>query len=727
MTIGLAVAANLILLLAASMLGRHRWRQWRHARAATRAERKVRHRRRRALAVVLVITGWMIVLPNTTAYALSDCKDAPGVETPADGLVARIDSHVGDLDSNNQPTQGQPGTPYGDYGYAGMTWQTYDLGCGGDSRAPVAAGETAVSNWVFDVAKLEVATFNGVHYALANPASFNWLDDFVNNISADMFQGVFAKWVGLVLTVLAIILLGYAGRADLAGLSRRAAWAIIALTFASTTAITPLVWEQFVRGTVVDLSNDASSGFFKDARSADALPDYFTNGIIYPQWQVGEFGHTDNDAAKRYSMQLLAAKACSKTEMRTGCDTKAKQSDFKKVAGQIGDLDGTYAYQTLKGDGDARPSAAATAVASVSAAGIFQVVALIVLLFSILIVAFMVILGPLLGLLAVLNPETMRGVFRALGAALVNTIVMGIMAGIHARLVLWITGANIGFLLTETSILLISILMLMLAQPIRRMRTMLRAVMETVGGTMTASDMLGRSQYRDHRPSDQYLLDQRAQPDDTPSDPKPDESNPTKPTVPEQFTNPDESSSPVSLTKGLGDPGFGGSSTLGTPGSAGFAGALGAGSGGGAGTGAAAAGGSAAGIAQASPHARIALAGAELVGALSKELGPAAPEAEQPSVTEHMPNMRPGESIATPGGSSGRQPVDDWYRPDAGDSAQGLSAAPTHSGPDGETIHSLTSRTPLATTEPLYLPDPSHEADQTAQVGQVPEADHGPI
>jgi hypothetical protein len=448
---------------------------------------------RTLLALVVVLVVSVVIAPvGSAAFALGDCKNTPQVEDPGQGLVSSLDSKV---TATGDARQGTAATPYGTYGYAGMTWQTYDLGCGGDARDPVTAMTTWVANELFNIAKAEVALFNGLHYALSDAASFAWLDQLTSSLSSTLFNGIFVPWVGLALLVLAVLLFGYAARADFAGLSRRAAWGLVALTFAAGTASTPLVFETFVRSTVIDLSNDAANGMLSDATSRDAVPDYLVNSVIYPAWVAGEFGSPTSTIAQQNATKLLDAKACTKDQAATTCNRDRKKDDFKKVASNIGDAkgDGGAAYDVLQGRSESRPSAAAKALTSATIATSFQIVALAILILSVLTVAVMVLLGGVVGLLAVVNPDTMRNVFRVFGTALINAVVMAVLAGIHARMVLWVTSQpGIPWILQELGLALFTVLLLMIAQPVKRAKTMLHAVLDTVGGTGSVSGMLGR-------------------------------------------------------------------------------------------------------------------------------------------------------------------------------------------------------------------------------------------
>jgi hypothetical protein len=684
--LALVVTVELIALAAVIVLSRRRIQQWRVRRAMAAAQPFASRSRRLAVSLIGAIVTALFVVPiGGSAYAIGDCKDAPRVERPTYGLVSTVDSRVAAVDSANKPVQGTAGTPYGDYGYAGLTWQTYDLGCGGDARDPVTAATTWAANQLFNVAKFEVAIFNGLHYALLDNNSFDWLDRLTTSISSTLFGGIFTPWIGFVLLILAVMLFGYAARSDLAGLSRRASWAIIALTFAASAAATPLVFETFVRSTVVDLSNDAANGLLQTSDAHNGVPDYLVNDIIYPAWQKGQFGATDNTAAKTYSATLLAAKACSKVEDKAKCDTDSKKKAFGSVASDIGDKsgDGGDAYHVLQGRSDTRISASAQALLSATIATSFQVVALLILALSILTVAIMVLLGAAIGLLAVLNPDTMRGIFRVFGTALINAVIMAIFAGLHARIVLWVTSqSNIPWILQEVGLALVTVLMLIIAQPIKRAKAMLRGVLDTVGGTSSTSGLLGRRDSdKQATPSQEYWQKQRENDyqDAHPTGPQ----HQRDQSVPEEHSNSIGHMSAGSADGNrMADQSEGGSG--GTQQAIGWA-------------------------ANATPQGQAVLvaaqAGHELQGSLADHARPE-PEAESPGVSEGMARG----PVAAIGPSSSA--ADDWYRPEQSDS--GPDAAPTVQQHDG-TAYVITE---APAVEDPYVPDRS-EVNQPAELHAV--------
>jgi hypothetical protein len=231
----------------------------------------------------------------------------------------------------------------------------------------------------------------------------------------------------------------------------------------------------------------------------------------------------------------------------------------------------------------------------------------------------------------------MRGVFRVFGTALINAVIMAIFAGLHARTVLWVTSqSSIPWVLQEVGLALVTVLMLIIAQPFKRAKTMLSAVLGTVGGTSSVSGMLGRrGSDKAATPSEEYWQKQRER--------NYDNSNPIGPQYFREQTVPEEHSNSIGYLTAAAAAQQAGSSGLSN--AAGWA-------------------------ANAMPPARIALASAqaghELTGNLANYVRPE-PAAETPGVIEAAPQaLTPG--IAAP------QP-EEWYRPAENDAVPRAASA----------------------------------------------------
>ncbi|SFE68851.1 hypothetical protein SAMN04487819_1252 [Actinopolyspora alba] len=441
-----------------------------------------------ARAFVLAATLGLVAVSALTGpmarAAPFDCAAPPPIDYPGFGLTGKLDPYGVKIGS------GQSGTSYDLYGYAGQVWHTYDIGCGGEARNPMVPTMTMLSNGLFNVAKDAVALTNGLHYLLVNDETFNWLNDVVKAVSGSLFEGVFSVWVPLALLILGAVLLWHGAKSDNAGAAKRLTWGIIGFWMAASAALLPVTYNDFFRGYLVDMTATAQSGFVDSDNwdRRDMWPSTVTQTVVYENWLAGEFGKADSELAKQYGKQLLDAQACAKREwLRDGeCDQDAKGEKFEDIASQVEEAD-AYAYSVLKGE-EYWPRMGAATVAAFQGVYIvvFQIVAKMIIILSLVMIAILIFLLPITGLIGMINPETLKGNIKVFGTAFVNAIMMGLLSGLHIRLVVWATN-NLGFLSQSVFLLLVTILLLMIARPIKRMKSMISATMQVANASFERS------------------------------------------------------------------------------------------------------------------------------------------------------------------------------------------------------------------------------------------------
>ena len=114
---------------------------------------------RRVAALLVCLAALFAVLPAGPADATArtfpgvDCTDPPTPDMPGEGLPAFFEKTPDPLPEPGDPfAKGSRTTIYEQYGYAGLRWHTYDLGCGPDAaRNPDAVIGTALSNWINNI------------------------------------------------------------------------------------------------------------------------------------------------------------------------------------------------------------------------------------------------------------------------------------------------------------------------------------------------------------------------------------------------------------------------------------------------------------------------------------------------------------------------------------------------------------------------------------------------
>ena len=181
----------------------------------------------RVLAVLALVLVPLLAPGGPIASAGGfDCKDVPSPEFPNSVMAAEFDSSSKD----REPKQG--GTGYETYGWAGLRWYTYDLGCGNDLvRAPDAVADTTLGNTFLAIGKgfaaaafwLDDQTKTGAAAEEAGiaPAMVQF-DQIVASISNGML-GVYGTWLGVALMVVATIIIWNALKSNAAAVTRTVA------------------------------------------------------------------------------------------------------------------------------------------------------------------------------------------------------------------------------------------------------------------------------------------------------------------------------------------------------------------------------------------------------------------------------------------------------------------------------------------------------------------------
>jgi hypothetical protein len=450
----------------------------------------------RRIAALLALLGLMAAIAlfsPSSALASSalaqvpgadDCKQPPNPERPGSGMVGAIDP---------TPLQaGAPNSAYHEVGYAGLVWHTYDLGCGPSGlRNPNAVIDTWTGNLLFDVGKAIVGATNGLHYALSDGGLLTPLNDLIVSGTVALYDSVYAPWFGLVALLLAIVLFRSIWRGDLAAVSKRAAWALAGIWLAAATYLTPLLYTQVLDGVLVEGSNDVRSGFLHEVGidQRDALPTLLHDQIIYRNWLRGEFGSPDGPQAAQLGRDLLRAQAYTKQEIADGADdpksgvADRKKQEYKAIADRTGSAYGYF--QGLDGN---RIGVGFLAALQAVMFGLFQLLAQAALLLAQVLLRVVILLGPIIGLIAILYHDLLRGVGRAVGAALLNIVVLSALAALHTLVMVWVFDPTRNMSVLAQMLLagMITVVLLLVARPVRRMWQMTELAVGAVGGALPA-------------------------------------------------------------------------------------------------------------------------------------------------------------------------------------------------------------------------------------------------
>jgi hypothetical protein len=430
-------------------------------------------------------------LLSAPAAPFVDCTSAPVPEVPGRGVVGFFESPPKTLPPDADPfAENSKVSIYEVYGYAGIRWNTYDLGCGTDIvRNPDAAIGTAIGNWILEIPTTMVAATGAVLDAAFTPDFLGVFDPLITNVVDTLQRTVFERWAFVVVAALGLLLIWRSRHAALASSAGAIGWALFVMVLVTMVLRWPLVAGHAADQTVATTLSAVSSGL--NGKAVDGSSDAGTEAtagmhqaLLYESWLGGTFGSTDSDVAKKYGPVIFDATSLTWREAAVLQSDpaqgkkiiQAKEDKFEAAAKEIKAVDpDSYEYLTGKRS-DSRVGYAMLALFATLCTVPFLFVAGLLVLGALIIVRFGVMLFPAFATLGLF--PTMRtlvtGIGSTVAAALINAMVFGIGASV--------TVLGMGVLLSPTSgtpgwlsvilMLLLTIVMWVALRPFRRLTQM---------------------------------------------------------------------------------------------------------------------------------------------------------------------------------------------------------------------------------------------------------------
>ena len=402
-------------------------------------------------AVLMLLVGLAALFaPNAQAAAalpgVPDCKSAPVAQMPGTGVP-------GFLDPAPTPTP-PPGDPfakahttsvYEQYGYAGLTWNTYDLGCLPDPGTNI---DTMLGNWGLDFATATVAAANGLHNKIAHPDFLAPLDLIVASVTAAIKDAIWTPWGAVALLVVVVGLLRHSATGSLSAVTKGAAWSVFVIVLLAGVTQYPARVSAFFDDSVTSTiaSVDAvSAGLSKIPSGADparAQGALLVDRMLYDAWLRGQFGQPDSATAKAYGPRLFKDSAYTWAEAAQAESDPAKEqsladakaADFKAATDEIQTKD-PAGYLEIQGKSGNRAGVGLMTVFGVAFTSIFRIVAELFVFAGLIMLRFLVMFFPAIAVAGLLVPSTLRRVGNIAGASVVNVIAFSAGAAIQTTIV----------------------------------------------------------------------------------------------------------------------------------------------------------------------------------------------------------------------------------------------------------------------------------------------------
>ncbi|MGH3995338.1 MAG: hypothetical protein ACRDSN_23090, partial [Pseudonocardiaceae bacterium] len=253
-----------------------------------------------------------------------------------------------------------------------------------------------------------------------------------------------------------------------------------------------MLYTQVLDDVLVDGSNQVRTGFLEEVgvEQRDALPTLLHEQIVYRNWLRGEFGSPDGPQAQQLGRDLVRAQAYTKEEIAAGADDPSsgvadrKKQEYEAIAARTGS-----AYGYFQGVDGSRIGVGFLATLQSAMFALFQLLAQAALLLAQIVLRVVILLGPVIGLIAILYHDLLRSVGRAVGAALLNVVVLAALTALHTLVMVWVFDPAHGMSVLAQMLLagLITVVLLMVARPVRRMWQMVELSAGAVGGAVPAA------------------------------------------------------------------------------------------------------------------------------------------------------------------------------------------------------------------------------------------------
>lgn len=384
---------------------------------------------------------------TATAQDVFGCKDAPVPTGPSSGAAGTLNPGIAEGQPFGQPLDGLD--PYGTYGYGGLQWSTYDLGCGGSIRDPAAMVDTMFGNAFLGVAKSLFAAEQGLHELAADFDVTETVGAAARDSADPIREAIFSPWAGAALVVAASVMLVASHRGDIGEVMTRAAAILAAITIVALSFGSGAQLSVDLSGSLRTALNQttqqvAQTAFPSGDLTGEESSDYGMSNVVYREllWKAWKDGQVGVTGSEDRAWQLFEQQAFNRNEYQRVTDgseggqeqlVEQKGDRWKEIADEAPPME----YQSIQGRGDSRTSAGIFALAKVAPVSLLQIFASLVQYVMYVFLAFIPVAAPLVALLGIVRPNTPEKTVKVVGAVIFGGIVAAVVGMVHAIVVIY--------------------------------------------------------------------------------------------------------------------------------------------------------------------------------------------------------------------------------------------------------------------------------------------------
>jgi hypothetical protein len=469
-----------------------------------------------SLAIVAALLGLQAVVGSPAMAQQPETSCAPYPERPGSGMVGAIDPPQGNglrggKDSGVPYTDDKfPNSPYRDHGYAGMVWHVYDPNCNQPLSLtnPSITIDTWAGNELFNIGKNVVGATNSLHYTLYQGGVLGGLNQQIGQAANAIFDNIYMQLFSLFMLILAVLMFRQIWRGDLAAVSRRTLFALGGMWLAASTLVLVNNYDAIDK-LIVDTTTGIQNGFEdpnRDDVRQHVLPNELHSRVVYENWLRGEFGQPDDPKAAEFGRPLLSAQAWTRDDLVSGNDANdqaeaAKRAEYQRIYNELGSAQGYFT-----GTEGSRTGAGFLAFFQSIVYSLFQFLAKLAVLLAQLLLRIFTLAAPVIGLVALVHHDILRKVGRAVGAVVLNVLVLAMLAGIHFKFLQLIFGPDVQLSMLTQMLLagIVTLVFLLVGRPMKRMWQMVELSVGAVGASVPSANAGGIfSRFRRRKGPDQ--------------------------------------------------------------------------------------------------------------------------------------------------------------------------------------------------------------------------------
>ena len=464
-----------------------------------------------SLAVVAGILGMQAIVGSPAMAQQEDTSCAPYPERPGAGMVGAIDPSQGNGEAGGPYTNDKfPNSPYLDHGYAGMVWHVYDPNCNQPISItdPSVTIDTWLGNELFNLGKNIVGATNSLHYTLYNGGVLGGLNQQIGAAANAIFDNIYTQLFSVFMLILAVLMFRQIWRGDLATVSKRGLFALGGMWLAASTLVLVNNYDAIDR-LIVETTTGIQNGFRdpeEDRIQRDVLPTELHSRIVYENWLRGEFGQPNAPQAEEFGRRLLDAQSWKWEDLASGNDANdqaeaAKRAEYEKIYNELGSAQGYFT-----GTEGSRTGSGFLAFFQSLVYSLFQFLAKLAVLLAQLLLRIFTLAAPVIGLVALVHHDILRKVGRAVGAVVLNVLILAMLAGIHFKFLQLIFSPNVELSMLVQMLLagIVTLIFLLVGRPMKRMWQMVELSVGAVGASVPTASRGGLfSRFRRRKGEDQ--------------------------------------------------------------------------------------------------------------------------------------------------------------------------------------------------------------------------------